>query len=121
MLCPTFQCLAKSLKSQGHWLVLERYWPVPEPRKPFSVNEYQQVSLVLGSTLPRGGVSRVGEPTRPFAAAKQRERRHRTRKEMRYGGDEPREPVICKGTMNGMGEDKACADVRLSAIRPLYL
>jgi len=40
---------------------------------------------------------------------------------MWYGGDKHREQVGCKGTMNGMGEDKACADVRLSTIRPLYL
>jgi hypothetical protein len=40
---------------------------------------------------------------------------------MRYGGDKRREQVVCKGRMNGMGEDKACADVRVSAIRPLYL
>lgn len=39
---------------------------------------------------------------------------------MWYGGDKHREQVGCKGTMNGMGEDKACADVRLSTIRPLY-
>ncbi len=66
-------------------------------------------------------MSGVGEPTRPFAAAKQRERRHRMRKEVWYGGDKRREEVVCKGMMNGVGPDKACADVRVSAITPPYL
>jgi hypothetical protein len=58
-LCAAPEVRLSALKSQGYWLVPERYWPVSEPGKPFSLNEYQPVSLVLGSTLPRGGVSRV--------------------------------------------------------------